>query len=45
MGTITRRFEEKVDCIVTESYVYFFLKNLVVNDFMLIFASLNPISP
>lgn len=22
MGTITRRFEEKVDCIVTESYVY-----------------------
>ena len=22
MGAITRRFEEKVDCIVTESYVY-----------------------
>ena len=22
MGTITRRFEEKVDCIVTESYIY-----------------------
>ncbi len=22
MGTITRRFQEKVDCIVTESYVY-----------------------
>lgn len=22
MGTITRKFEEKVDCIMTESYVY-----------------------
>ncbi len=22
MGTITRRFKEKVDCIVTESYIY-----------------------
>ena len=22
MGTITRKFDEKVDCIMTESYVY-----------------------